>query len=243
MNFKFKNIGEKSNLISIFILIVICISFLINSSKISLTKNTVDTLKNNNIIKNKNNHHNSKIDAIIKEAEEGKLDTSLTGIVFASNDKVILCGDMGLIAYDIYTEKIYRLLDLNSINLTNMNGHYNIVFSAIDNGNKILMYNSLDEKNKYIYDVENDKLEKTNIDSLSNPNFSADNVNSENFEIFEKRYSGLSIDFDCSFYKIDENKICYLNHSNKSKSSKKVSSLQLSILDKNTNTEKVYDVF
>lgn len=228
MNFKFNKSHKKFSLISISILMI---AYLILFTGCDNNKTEI------------RNNHNKSMSEIIKEIREDECNSSFTEIIYASKDKVILCGAVGLIAYDINDEKIYRALDLKSIDMNYMQGSKYTIFSISDDSNKILMYNSSNEKLRYLYDIENDKLEKTNIEDLSDPYLNVGEIDTETYDKFSKKYTDADIQFDCTFYNIDKDNICYLIHPNKCKYYKKISPLQLVVLNKNTNTEKIYDIF
>lgn len=82
-------------------------------------------------------------------------------IAYASKDKVIFHGTIGLIVYDIQNQKICRAIDLQSIHMNLIQSDDITIFKINEDASQILMYNEPNTKDRYLYNIENDSLEKT----------------------------------------------------------------------------------
>lgn len=180
---------------------------------------------------------NKNMNEVIKEIKESQI-ACFTQIAYASKDKVILYGPVGLIVYDMVNKQINRAIDLKDINMNHIQGDTVTIFYVNETRNQILMYNDYgDDKNIYLYDIENDALEKTDTKKFT-PDY--DTTNYFASEYFEK-YNNMEVGSNC--FKIDDSNICYLIYPKELNDSKGMSDLQIVILNKDTNNEERYTVF
>lgn len=151
---------------------------------------------------------------------------------------MILYGSVGLIVYDIVNKQIYRAIDLKCINMNHIQGDTITIFAVNKDENEILMYNDYgDDKNIYLYDIENGTLEKNDTKKFT-PDYDATNYFDD--EYFEK-YD--NVDIVSNVFRIDDSNICYLIYPKELDGSKGISDLQIVILNKHTNKEERYFVF
>ena len=184
------------------------------------------------------NKKSSNIDKVIKETEKTQI-SSFTELVYASKDRVILNGDVSLIVYDLHNQKIDRAVDIKSIDMNHIQGDIVTIFKVNSKADQILMYNSsLDnsDNNKYLYDIENDTLCETNINSFDDEydgKKQFDEIDTYNNE-YIKKHSGM----ECIDYKyIDKNNVCFLMHSRKYGNLKGISHLKILQVNMETGEE------
>ena len=194
--------------------------------------------KNKNIeeIKTSKEVSNKIMNEVIKEIKESQI-ACFTEIAYASKDKVILYGPIGLIVYDIGNKQIYRAIDLKSINMNHVQGDVVTIFNVNKDENKVLMYNDCgDDKNIYLYDIENDTLEKTDTKK-----FTPDYDTTKYCELI--KYDDNNMDIGSNCVQIDSGNICYLIYPKELEGTKGTSGMQIVILNKATNKEERYSVF
>lgn len=174
---------------------------------------------------------------VVKEIKESQI-AYFTQIAYASKDKVILYGPIGLIVYDVANKQIYRAIDLKYINMNHIQGDTVTIFDVNEDENQILMYNDYeDDKNIYLYNIDNDTLEKTDTKKFT-PDY--DKTNYFDAEHFEK-YDNMEIASNC--FRIDHSNICYLIYPKELGGLKGIADLQIVILNEDTNKEERYAVF
>ncbi|SFD01677.1 hypothetical protein [Clostridium uliginosum] len=231
-----KNI-YKNRIINI-MLIIIMITIFCNYFVGCDTKNTNNTTTNEPIeeIKESQKVNNNTMKETIGEIKELQYG-AFTEIAYASKDRVIFYGPIGLIVYDILNQEIYRAINLESINMNHIQGDEVTIFKVKDNGSQILMYNDSDHKNRYLYDIENDTLEKTD-----NKDFTDEY---EGVKYFDNDYLKNHEDMvtASNYAYIDKSSICYLILPKEDEGTKGISHLQILILNKDTNKEEMYTVF
>ena len=194
------------------------------------TKN-IEEIKKSKEVSSKN------MNEVINEIKESQI-ACFTQIAYASKDKVILYGPVGLIVYDIVNKQIYRAIDLKSINMNHIQGDTVTIFDVNKYENQILMYNDYgDDKTIYLYDIDNDTLEKTDTKKFTPGN---DTTNYFDAECFEK-YDNMDIVSNC--FRIDDNNICYLIYPKELDGAKGISDLQIVILNKDIDKEERYTIF
>lgn len=191
-----------------------------------------------------------KVDTNMNEVVEEIKNTQFgvfTKIVYASKDRLILYGVVGLIVYDIQSQKIYRAINLKSINMNYIQGDTITVFNVKEDGSQIIMYNDYsDDKSIYLYDVENDTLEKTNTKNFTNEYKGAHYVeyDKEGINYYEHESVKKYEDMECNDYAfIDNNNICFSIHPKEESSIKGISHMQILMVNMDTNEEKTYSIF
>ena len=120
------------------------------------------------------------------------------------------------------------------------------IFKINKDENQLLMYNdgfkdALNNDDKYIYDIENDTLQKTDIKELPNE---FDTRNSFTDEYFGK-YENTDMEIGSSCFIMDDTNICYLIYPRKNENEdyRGISDLQIVIFNKDTNKEERYALF
>lgn len=162
---------------------------------------------------------------------------AFTQIAYASKDKVIFYGNMGLIVYDMASKQIYRAINLESINMNHIQGDTITIFRVKDDGSQILMYNDSDDKNIYLYDIENDTLEKTNNKDFTNEYKGMKFFNDDYLENYDEMVTASNYAY------IDKSNICYLIEPREYEATGEISHLQILILNKDTNKEEIHNIF
>jgi hypothetical protein len=194
----------------------------------------------------KNNKlNNSTMNEVVEEIEKSQIGL-FTKIAYASKDKVILYGPIGLIVYDIQNQKICRAINLKSIHMNLIQGDDITIFKVKEDGSQILMYNELmynksSTKDRYLYDIETDVLEKTNIKEFTNEYDEMTKFNEINPYNDEqlKKYK----DMECIDYiNVNKSSICYLIHPSEDTDLKGISHLKILIINKETNEEEIYTI-
>lgn len=177
---------------------------------------------------------------VVEEIEKSQIGL-FTKIAYASKDKVILYGPIGLIIYDIQNQKICRAINLKSIHMNLIQGDDITTFKVKEDGTQILMYNKSNTNDRYLYDIENDVLEKTNIKEFTNEYGVINKFNEINPYNDErlKKYKDMEF-FD--YINIDKSSICYLIHPSEDMDLKGISHLRILIINKETNEEEIYTI-
>lgn len=234
--FNLKNIYKNRMINFIFIIMITTIFanyFVGCSSKSAATTNEI-----NQEAKESEKVNNTTTDEVIKEIKNTQ-NLKFTKIAYASKDKVILYGTIGLIVYDIQNQKICRAIDLESIHMNLIQGDDITIFKINEDASQILMYNEPNTKDRYLYNIKNDSLEKTDIKEFTNEYdrmHQLDEITPYNDEHL-KKYKDIEF-IDC--IAIDKSNICYLIHQ---RDSKEISFLQILIVNKDTNKEEMYTIF
>ncbi|GAA0077018.1 hypothetical protein UT300005_13960 [Clostridium sp. CTA-5] len=229
--FKLKNIYKNRifNMILVLIMIITLENYFIGCG----TKNIKE-------IKTSKETSDKNMNEVIKEIRESQI-ACFTEIAYASKDKVILHGDVGLIVYNMVNKQIYRAIDLKCINMNHIQGDKVTILDVNKDANQILIYNDdiddKDDKDIYLYNIENDTLEKTDTKKFT-PDY--DKRDYFDFERF-KKYTDMDIVSNC--FKIDDSNVCYLIYPKESGGAEGISYLQIVILNKETNEEKRYTIF
>lgn len=230
--FKFRNI-YKNRICNIVLVIIMSITF--GSYFLGCGTKNIESIKISKGVSNKN------MNEVIKEIKEFQI-ACFTKIVYASKDKVILYGPIGLIVYDVVTKQIYRAIDLKSINMNHVQGDIVTIFHVNKDENEILMYNDYgDDKNIYLYHIENDTLEKTNTKKFTTDYNTTNYFEFEKYDEWVNKYDDMEI--GSNLVQIDDSNICYLIYPKKLQGSRGLSDLQIVILNKATNKEERYSVF
>jgi hypothetical protein len=192
--------------------------------------------KNIKEIKTAKEVSNNDMNEVIKEIKESQI-ACFTEIEYASKNRVVLYGPIGLIVYDIGNKQIYRAIDLKSINMNHVQGDTVTIFNVNKDENKILMYNDYgDDKNIYLYDIEKDTLEKTD-----NKKFTPDDNIAKYCEL--EKYDDAYMIAGSNCVQIDDSNICFLIYPKELDGNKGTSGMQIVILNKDTNKEERYNVF
>lgn len=232
--FKFRNIYI-NRICSIVLVVIMSITFESYFVGCGTKNKNIENIKISKEVSNKN------LNEVIKEIKESQI-ACFTEIVYASKDKVILYGPIGLIVYDIANKQIYRAIDLKSINMNHVQGDIVTMFQVNKDENKILMYNDYGEdKNAYLYDIENDTLEKTNTKKFTTDYNTTNYFEFEKYDEWAKKYDDMEI--GSNWVQIDDSNICYLIYPKKLEGSRGLAGMQIVILNKGTNQEKRYSVF
>lgn len=192
--------------------------------------------KNNKEIKTAKEISNKNMNEVIKEIKESQV-ACFTEIEYASKNKVILYGPIGLIVYDIGNKQITRAIDLKSINMNHVQGDTVTIFNVNKDENKIIMYNDYgDDKNIFLYDIEKDTLEKTD-----NKKFTPDDKITKYCEL--EKYEDAYMIAGANCVQIDDSNVCFLIYPKELDGNKGTSGMQIVILNKDTNKEERYNVF
>jgi len=187
--------------------------------------------------------NNSTMNEVLEEMEKSQIGL-FTKIAYASKDKVILYGPIGLIVYDIQNQKICRAINLDSIHMNLIQGDDITIFKVKEDGSQILMYNELmynksNTNDRYLYDIENDVLEKTNIKEFTNEYDGMTKFNEINPYNDERLKKYKDMEF-VDYINIDKSSICCLIHPSEDMDLKGISHLKILIINKETNEEKIY---
>ena len=230
------------NIVLIIIIFTISGSSLIGCSNKNVNTNIQKPMEE---IKKAQEVSNKTTNEVIEEIKKLQIDC-FTQVVYASKNKVILYGPIGLIVYDMVNKQIYRAIDLKSINMNHVQGDIDTVFKIKKDESQLLMYNdgfkdALKNDDRYIYDIENDTLQKTDIKDFENE---YNTKNSFSDECFEK-YKNSDIENGSTCFIMDETNRCYLIYPKKNEDDdyKGISDLQIVIFNKNTNKESRYALF
>ena len=226
-------------------LICVClIFFVISSCFCGCNYRENSNISKENVVDKLNNEEmDDVIDKIIN-----KQHPFFAELIYVSQDKVIFNGTVGLIVYDLQKREIVRAIDLTDIHMNHIQGDDVTIFESSNDGNKILMYNDIfpykhtddgdfiesekkELEGRYLYDVENDILAKTDIEKIENK-YVLHRFERENIEDCDKEYLN-------SAY-MDKNIICEIAVP---KGSDKMSELQIVISDEQGNEREVYQVF
>jgi hypothetical protein len=243
--FNLKNICRNviKNIVLIIIIFTISGSCLIGCSKNANTN--TNTQKPMEEIKKAQEVSNKTRNEVIEEIKKLQINC-FTEIVYASKNKVVLYGPIGLIVYDMINKQIYRAIDLKSINMNYVQGDIVTIFKIKKDESQLLMYNDgfkddLKNDDRYIYDIENDTLQKTDIKNFENE---YNTTNSFTDECFEK-YKNSDIEIGSTCFIMDEIYRCYLIYPRKNENEdyRGISDLQIVIFNKDTNKEDRYTVF
>ncbi|OOM78131.1 hypothetical protein CLPUN_19900 [Clostridium puniceum] len=234
--FNLKN--RKINFILIIMMITIFCNYFVGCSTKNTTTTTDETTKETQKL------NNNTTDEVVKEIKKSQ-NLTFTKVVYASKDRVILYCGIGLIVYDIINQQIYRAIDLKSIHMNLFQGDDVTIFKVKVDGSQILMYNELmynksnNLDDRYLYDIENDILEKTDIKEFTNQYDGMNQfgeINPYNDDHL-KKYENMEF-IDC--INIDKSSICYLIHP---RSSEETALLQMLIVNKDTNKDTMYTIF
>lgn len=200
---------------------------------------------NNNektIAVNNNTSQNLNIktkDEVLAEILKSQI-SCFTEIAYASNDKVILNGTIGLIVYDLINKKISRAIDLTSINMNHIQGDTVTIFEVSKDGSQILMYNDPSSDDKYLYDVESDSLEHTSLKGFTDKYIHLP-LSDSDIHNFTDKYLEENDDIDMAhFAKIDDNTICILEYP---EDLNKISELKVMIINKDSGLKNIYNIF
>ena len=178
---------------------------------------------------------NTKIDlTLINKIKESQIG-NFTRILYASEEKMIFYGVIGLIVYNFNDEKITNVVDLKSINMNHIQSDEATIFKVESDGDKILMYNENHTDNSYMYDVISGKLEKTELNQLENE-YKLNYVDETEFLTKSEE-----LEYSYNVVSINEKKVCYLSYPTDKQ--KGIEDLKIVVLDKETKDEKVFDVF
>lgn len=231
--FNLKRIYKNKIINSILIIIIITIFVGCDAKN---ANNNIPTNESIKEIEESKKVSNKTTKETIKEIKELQ-HTAFTEIAYASKDRVIFYGNVGLIVYDMVNQQIYRAINLNSIDMNHIQGDTITNFSVKADGSQVLMFNNSDYKNIYLYDIENDTLEKVkNIDFTNKY---------KGIKFFDNDYLKNHEDmiFASNYAYINKSKICYLITPKKYDGTTGISYLQILILNKDTNKEEMYNVF
>ena len=110
------------------------------------------------------------------------------------------------------------------------------IFSVNEDGSQILMYNDPDDKNIYLYDIENDTLEKANNKDFTNKYKGMKFFDDDHLENYEDMVTASNYAY------IDKSNICYLIEPKEYGAKREISHLQILILNKDTNKEERYTI-
>ncbi|AIY78839.1 hypothetical protein FDC58_02225 [Clostridium botulinum] len=185
------------------------------------------------------------LNGIVKEMEDNQI-ALFTELAYASKDRVIFYGTIGLIVYDVSNKQIYRAINLKDINMNHIQGDEVTIFKVKEDGSEILIYNDSDHDNAYLYNIENDKLSNSNIsnfnDEYKGPHYFEDEYNKINYYNDEciKKYGDIEL---LDYAHIDENNMCYLIYPSENNGSKGLSNLKILIVNKEANEDEVYEIF
>lgn len=228
------------------VLLLLCICLMIFGMSVCLygcNKNT-DNVNGKNTQQKLNNED---MNEVIEEIRN-KQHPFFTELVYVSRDKVIFNGTVGLIVYDLQKREIVRAIDLTDIHMNLIQGDDVTIFESNKDGKKILMYNDIfaykhtdggefvktekkELEGRYLYDVESDILDTTDIEKVENK-YALERFEKENTEESDKEYLN-------SAY-IDKNTICTIAVP---KGSDKMSDLEIIISDEEGNESDIYNVF
>lgn len=226
--------------------VLLCICLMMFGTSVCLygcNRNT-DNINGKNAQRKLNNEDMSKVIEKIKNNQH----PFFTELVYVSQDKVIFNGTVGLIVYDLQNRVIARAIDLTDLHMNLIQGDDVTIFESDEDGSKILMYNDIftykytddgdfvktekeELEGRYLYDVESDTLEKTDIEKIENK-YALHRFERENTEDCDKEYLN-------SAY-IDKNTICTIAVP---KGSDKMSEVQIVISDEQGNERDIYHVF
>ncbi len=102
-----------------------------------------------------------------EEAAGAVYGASFPKMAYASEKRAILYDYWGLLIYNFNERKIEQLLNLKSLDANHMQGEKAAHIEVSADGEQILLYNESDQKERFIYDIENKKLSYTKIDSFT----------------------------------------------------------------------------
>lgn len=120
------------------------------------------------------------------------------------------------------------------------------IFKVKEDGSEILIFNDSDHNNAYLYNIENDKLSKSDIsnfnDEYKGPHYFEDEYNKVDYYNHEyiKKYGDMEL---LDYAHIDENNMCYLICPSKIGGAKGLSNLKIIIVNKDSNEDGVYEIF
>ncbi len=185
------------------------------------------------------------LNGIVKEMEDKQV-PFFTELAYASKDRVIFYGTIGLIVYDVSNKQIHRAINLKDINMNHIQGDEVTIFKVKEDGSEILIFNDSDHSNAYLYNIANDKLSKSYIsnfnDEYKGPHYFEDEYNKVDYYNHEyiKKYGDMEL---LDYAHIDENNMCYLICPSKIGGAKGLSNLKIIIVNKDSNEDGVYEIF
>ncbi|MCM1105943.1 MAG: M56 family metallopeptidase [Blautia sp.] len=101
---------------------------------------------------------------LIAEAEYGAV---FPRLVYASDKRAVLYDYWGLLVYDIGNQRIEQILDLKAVDLNHMQGERVTHVEVSADGAQILLYNEPDTKERFVYYIDDKRLEYSDLDSFA----------------------------------------------------------------------------
>lgn len=102
----------------------------------------------------------------LEEAATAVYGAVLPALLYASEERAILCDYWGLLIYDLKNERIEQLLNLKALDLAYMQGEHAAHIEVSKDGGQILLYPESKAKEGYIYDVDARRLSNSDLTSL-----------------------------------------------------------------------------
>ncbi len=113
-------------------------------------------------VSSQESNYAKKVD--ITKLEDVQIVNDMVLMAYASKEKAIFYYSFGLFVYDIQKQKIYRSIDLKSIDCYYINGSTATEVISTPDGRTVYIYNMGDKADNFMYkyDVEANKLTKMN---------------------------------------------------------------------------------
>lgn len=102
----------------------------------------------------------------LKKAANMRYGAVFPQLIYASSQRAILYDYWGMMIYNIAEERIEQILDLPALNLEYIQGETVTNIEVSENGSQILLYNSPDTKEKFLYDIDKKQLKYTQQEHL-----------------------------------------------------------------------------
>ena len=129
-----------------------------------------------------------------EEAASAGYGVALPKLLYASEERAILSDYWGLLIYDIKNRKIMQLLDLKAAGLSHIQGDVATHIEVSEDGEQILLYNEPDSEERFVYEIENQRLSYTGLEAFS-----------------DGGYNSISTQGEVSYVKLGAGKTAYLS--------------------------------
>ncbi len=130
----------------------------------------------------------------VEEAADSVYGEVFPRLLYASDERAVLYGSEELLVYDFQQGRIEQLLDLKAVDLNYLHDSGAAHIEASDDGGQLLLYNEPDPTERFIYDIDEKRLEYTDLETFG-----------------ERRYDGILEREEGTFAKTSSGKIVSLS--------------------------------
>lgn len=102
----------------------------------------------------------------IEEAANAIYGAVFPQLIFASSQRAVVYDYWGLLIYDVKNQEIEQLLDLPAVGLCNIQGDKVTHIEVSNDGKQLLLYNEPDTQKRYVYYIDEKRLEYSDLDKF-----------------------------------------------------------------------------